>query len=96
MSKEKIEDVVSEMRGRSEDGRIDRALWANFADRIEAFVRAAEPKRTAWTPRAARTPARRSADESPAGRLCRSLSGVAGTSMCRSMRSSSGPEIFAR
>ena len=62
----------------------------------EAFVRAAEPKRTACTPRAASTPARRSADESPDGRLCRSLRGVAGTSMCRSMRSSSGPEIFAR
>ena len=48
MSKEKIADIVAEMRGRSEGGRIDRALWAKFADRIEA-AHAAE--REAWQSR---------------------------------------------
>ena len=44
-NRERIADIVKEMRGRSEDGRIDRALWAKFADRIEA-AHAAE--REAW------------------------------------------------
>ena len=44
-NRERIENIVSEMRGRSEDGRIDRALWAKFADRIEA---AAAAEREMW------------------------------------------------
>ena len=44
-NRERIADIVKEMRGRSEDGRIDRALWAKFADRIEA---AATAEREMW------------------------------------------------
>lgn len=33
---ETIADIVAQMRGRGEDGRIDRRLWTEYADRIEA------------------------------------------------------------
>ena len=33
---EKIAEIVAQMRGRGEDGRMDRRLWLDYADRIEA------------------------------------------------------------
>ena len=32
---EKIADIVAQMRGRGEDGRMDMSLWRQYADRIE-------------------------------------------------------------
>ena len=33
---ESLSDIVAQMRGRGEDGRMDRRLWLDYADRIEA------------------------------------------------------------
>ena len=33
---ESLSDIVAQMRGRGEDGRVDRHLWNEYADRIEA------------------------------------------------------------
>ena len=33
---ESLSDIVAQMRGRGEDGRMDRHLWNEYADRIEA------------------------------------------------------------
>ena len=33
---ETVADIVAQMRGRGEDGRMDRRLWLDYADRIEA------------------------------------------------------------
>ncbi len=33
---ESMSDIVAQMRGRGEDGRMDRRLWLDYADRIEA------------------------------------------------------------
>ena len=33
-----IEEIIEWMRGRSEDGRADRALWARAADAVESAV----------------------------------------------------------
>lgn len=33
---ETLSDIVAQMRGRGEDGRMDRRLWLDYADRIEA------------------------------------------------------------
>lgn len=33
---ENLSDIVAQMRGRGEDGRMDRRLWLDYADRIEA------------------------------------------------------------
>lgn len=35
-NRETVADVVAQMRGRGEDGRMDRRLWLDYADRIEA------------------------------------------------------------
>ena len=44
---EKIADIVAQMRGRGEDGRMDMWLWRQYADRIEeAWKR--EKKSTSW------------------------------------------------
>lgn len=34
--RETVADIVAQMRGRGEDGRMDRRLWLDYADRIEA------------------------------------------------------------
>lgn len=70
---ETIAEVVRDMRGRAEDGRMDRALWARYADRVEEAVRHVlarksrnadlyPDEKTAWKaynaiPRAYRSPA---------------------------------------
>lgn len=36
---EKIADIVVQMRGRGEDGRMDKSLWRQYADRIEAAAK---------------------------------------------------------
>lgn len=33
---ETVADIVAQMRGRGEDGRMDMSLWRDYADRIEA------------------------------------------------------------
>ena len=45
---ETLSDIVAEMRGRGEDGRMDRRLWLDYADRIEA---AHERERETWRQR---------------------------------------------
>jgi hypothetical protein len=34
--RETVSDIVAQMRGRGEDGRMDMSLWRDYADRIEA------------------------------------------------------------
>ena len=36
---ETLSDIVAQMRGRGEDGRMDRRLWLDYADRIEAAAK---------------------------------------------------------
>ena len=36
---ETLSDIVAGMRGRGEDGRMDRHLWNEYADRIEAAAK---------------------------------------------------------
>lgn len=36
---ESLSDIVAQMRGRGEDGRVDRHLWNEYADRIEAAAK---------------------------------------------------------
>ena len=36
---ESLNDIVAQMRGRGEDGRMDRHLWNEYADRIEAAAK---------------------------------------------------------
>ena len=36
---ESLSDIVAQMRGRGEDGRMDRRLWLDYADRIEAAAK---------------------------------------------------------
>ena len=36
---ESLSDIVAQMRGRGEDGRMDRRLWLEYADRIEAAAK---------------------------------------------------------
>ncbi len=36
---ETLADIVAQMRGRGEDGRMDRRLWLDYADRIEAAAK---------------------------------------------------------
>lgn len=36
---ESLSDIVAKMRGRGEDGRMDRHLWNEYADRIEAAAK---------------------------------------------------------
>ena len=36
---ESLSDIVAQMRGRGEDGRMDRHLWNEYADRIEAAAK---------------------------------------------------------
>jgi len=38
MGAETIDEIIEWMRGRSEDGRADRALWARAADAVECAV----------------------------------------------------------
>ncbi len=45
---ERLSDIVAQMRGRGEDGRMDRRLWLDYADRIEA---AAKRERETWRQR---------------------------------------------
>ncbi len=54
------------------------------------------PNRSACRARALSTSARKSADVGPGGASESCVKGTAGTSTCRSMRSSSGPEILLR
>ena len=37
--RETLADIVAQMRGRGEDGRMDRHLWNEYADRIEAAAK---------------------------------------------------------
>ena len=46
---ESLSDIVAEMRGRGEDGRMDRRLWLDYADRIEA-IDSADAWRSLYTP----------------------------------------------
>ena len=40
---ESLSDIVAQMRGRGEDGRMDRRLWLDYADRIEAAAKRHTP-----------------------------------------------------
>ena len=46
---ETLSDIVAQMRGRGEDGRMDRRLWLDYADRIEA-IDSADAWRSLYTP----------------------------------------------
>ena len=46
---ETLSEIVAEMRGRGEDGRMDRRLWLDYADRIEA-IDSADAWRSLYTP----------------------------------------------
>src|SRR5271157_5560898 len=54
------------------------------------------PKRLVWRARASSTWARKSEEGGPGGISASWVKGTAGTSTCRSMRSSRGPEILLR
>ena len=46
---ETLSEIVAQMRGRGEDGRMDRRLWLDYADRIEA-IDSADAWRSLYTP----------------------------------------------
>lgn len=47
--REKLADIVAQMRGRGEDGRMDRHLWNEYADRIEAAAKRVVGSKTETT-----------------------------------------------
>jgi len=46
---ESLSDIVAQMRGRGEDGRMDRHLWNEYADRIEAAAKRVVVSKTETT-----------------------------------------------
>ena len=46
---ESLSDIVAQMRGRGEDGRMDRHLWNEYADRIEAAAKRGVVSKTETT-----------------------------------------------
>ena len=46
---ESLSDIVAQMRGRGEDGRVDRHLWNEYADRIEAAAKRVVVSKTETT-----------------------------------------------
>ena len=80
----------------SRPGVSGEACASSASPSSSALVRGPSgPWRPRWSARAAATRAATSADPSAGGGRVRSAALTAGTSICKSMRSSSGPETFA-